>query len=193
MNMRLADGGCQRTDTRRPPAKFSRLVALSTAGMSALAALSIAVAPAAGADGAPKVLSFTASYSGTVTPPNGPPPVVLSGTGKASRLGNSTNKGYVAVTGPATSCPDTGFAVENDEILTSVQSGDQIMITVRDESCPIAPGRAVFHGSGAYVVTGGTGRFVGATGQGTFDGTGDFEQGLFSFTLNGTISAPSGA
>jgi hypothetical protein len=168
-------------------------VTLSTIGMSAVAALSIAVAPAARADGAPKELSFTASYSGTITPPNGPPPVVLSGTGKASRLGNSTNEGHVAVTGPADRCPDTGFAVENDEILTSVQSGDQIMITVDDESCPVAPGSGVFHGVGAYVVTGGTGRFSGATGHGTFDGTGDFERGLFSFTLNGTISAPSGA
>ena len=130
-----------------------------------------------------------ASYSGTVSPPNGPPPVDLSGAGTATLLGASTNSGHVAVTGPASSCPDTGFAVQNDEILTSPDGG-QIMVTIRDESCPISPG--VFHGVGTYVVTGGTGRFAGATGHGTFDGNGDFTQGRFSFTLLGTISAPMG-
>ena len=133
-------------------------------------------------------VSFTASYSGVISPPHGPPPVDLSGAGAASYLGKSTNRGHIAVTGPS-SCPN-GFAVQNTEILTSSDDGDQITLTIADESCPISPG--VYHGVGTYLVTGGTGRFAGASGQGTFDGHGDFNQGTFSFTLNGTISRPSG-
>lgn len=113
----------------------------------------------------------------------------LSGTGAASWLGASTNRGYVFVTGTASSCPTTGFAVENDETLTSSTDGDQITLVIHDESCPISPG--VFHGSGTYMVTGGTGHFAGATGSGTFNGIGDFNQGLFVFSLSGTISAPA--
>jgi hypothetical protein len=37
-------------------------------------------------------------------------------------------------------------------------------------------------------VVGGTGRFAGATGQGTIDCLGDFVNGTFDFTVTGTIS-----
>ena len=155
-------------------------------GASALAALLITTGlqPAFAAS----QVAFKASYSGVITPPHGPPPVDLSGTGTASHLGKSTNSGHVAVTGPS-SCAN-GFAVQNDEVLTSTDDGDQITLTIHDESCPISSG--VYHGVGTYVVTGGTGRFAGATGQGTFDGHGDFNQGTLTFTLTGTISRPSG-
>jgi hypothetical protein len=133
-------------------------------------------------------LPFRASYSGVITPPNGPPPVDLSGRGTASFLGASTNSGHIAVTGPA-SCAG-GFAVRNDEILRSIDDGDQIWLTIIDQSCPIAPG--VYHGVGTYTVTGGTGRFVGASGQGTFDGRGDFNQGTYVISFTGTISPSSG-
>jgi hypothetical protein len=46
---------------------------------------------------------------------------------------------------------------------------------------------------GTYVVTGGTGRFVGATGSGTLSGSAVFtgpNNGIGSFTLLGTISSP---
>ena len=135
-------------------------------------------------------VAFKASYSGVITPPHGPPPVDLSGSGTATYLGTSTNSGHVAVTGPS-SCQD-GFAVRNDEILTSTDDGDRITLTITDESCPIPNSPGVYHGVGTYVVTGGTGRFANATGQGTFDGHGDFNLGKFAFTLNGTISRPSG-
>lgn len=136
-------------------------------------------------------LPFSASFSGSVSPPNGPPPVALSGTGKASYLGRSTNSGHIAVTGPAGACPDDGFAVENDEVLTSTDEGDQITIVIHDEVCPISQG--IYRGQGGtYVVTGGTGRFAGASGQGACSGTGDFVHGQFNFTLTGTISKPVG-
>lgn len=189
-----ARDGAAGTDTdrrvsRRTVRKISALVAMPTLAATVFTALLTTTAQSASA-AARSNLPFSASFSGSVTPPNGPPPVALSGTGKASFLGRSTNSGSISVTGSAGACPDTGFAVENDEVLTSTDDGDQITIAIHDEVCPISPG--IFRGQGTYVVTGGTGRFAGASGQGACDGTGDFVHGLFSFTLTGTISKPLG-
>jgi hypothetical protein len=51
----------------------------------------------------------------------------------------------------------------------------------------------VYQGVGTYAVTGGTGKFAGATGQGTFTGTGDFINGTSACTFDGTIFAPRGS
>jgi hypothetical protein len=63
-------------------------------------------------------------------------------------------------------------------------------VTSVDVGCLISPG--LYHGTGTWTVTGGTGRFSGATGQGTLDGTSDVNQGKFSIRLTGVISAPNG-
>lgn len=49
--------------------------------------------------------------------------------------------------------------------------------------------------SGSYTITGGTGRFNGATGSGVFGGTGLFlteTDGIGAFAVVGTISSPGG-
>jgi hypothetical protein len=130
---------------------------------------------------------FKGSYSGTISPPHGPPPVTLSGSGTATHLGRSTNSGTVTVTSEPASCSG-GFHTHNLETLTSTD-GDQINLTISDQPCPVSPG--VFQGSGTYVVTGGTGRFAGASGSGSFYGSGDFNQGTYTFSLKGTISQPT--
>jgi hypothetical protein len=110
--------------------------------------------------------------------------IQLTGTGEASHLGRITNSSTVAIVGPA-AC-EGGFAVQSVETLTAA-NGDQLTWTVDDEACPTAtPG--VYRISGAYTVVGGTGRFAGATGQGTIDCLGDFVNGTFDFTVTGTIS-----
>jgi hypothetical protein len=133
---------------------------------------------------APQV-AFGGYYSGMAVADFAHGMVTLSGTGIATYLGPSANQGLVTITGPS-SCPG-GFAVVNNETLTATH-GDAIMLSITDVSCPIS--QNVYHGTGTYVVTGGAGRFSGATGQGTFDGHGDFNQGTFYFLLTGTISAP---
>src|SRR5215469_12365201 len=113
---------------------------------------------------------FQASYSGTAAFTSATT-ALFTGTGIASHLGRSTNENHITVTGPA-SCPG-GIANINVETLTAA-NGDTIVLTgEHDQGCP-------------------TGRFAGATGQGTFDGVADFNQGTFSFQLTGTISAPGG-
>lgn len=140
-------------------------------------------APAFAANG----VSFKGHFSGVLSPPHGPPPEVLSGSGNASHLGRSTNSGYGVITGSA-KC-EGGFAARNDETLTSA-NGDQITLTIYDEDCPIAPG--VFKAVGTFVVTGGTGRFTGASGKGNLTGSPDFNKGTFEFSFDGTISRPKG-
>ena len=76
------------------------------------------------------------------------------------------------------------------ETLTSTSGGDQITFTVDDEACPTTTPN-LFHQHGTYVVTGGTNRFAGANGTGTFDCYGEFGHLAYSFTLSGTISPPA--
>jgi hypothetical protein len=130
---------------------------------------------------------FQASYSGTAAFTSATT-ALFTGTGIARHLGRSTNVNHITVSGPA-SCPG-GFANINVETLTAA-NGDTLVLTGdHDQGCPIGPNAV--HGTGDWTVTGGTGRFAGATGQGTFDGVADFNQGTFSFQLAGTISAPGG-
>jgi hypothetical protein len=129
---------------------------------------------------------FMGSYSGTAAVTSATT-LTFSGTGIATLLGTGANEGQVVITGPDSSCPG-GIANINYETLTAA-NGDTLMLTSYDVACPISPG--VLHGTGHWVVTGGAGRFSGASGQGTIEGHADFNQGVFSFQLTGTISAPS--
>jgi hypothetical protein len=129
---------------------------------------------------------FNGSYSGTATLTSSTS-ATFSGTGIATQLGFSTNKGNSVVTGPDNSCPG-GLANNHYETLTAA-NGDTLTLISYDVACPTSPW--MFHGTGHWVVTGGTGRFSGAAGQGTFDGHSDFNQGVFSFQLTGTISVPN--
>jgi hypothetical protein len=137
---------------------------------------------------ASKQIPFMATYSGTIITTNGAPPLTLTGKGTASQLGASTNQGYVVATGAA-SCAN-GFVTTHTETLTSSDDGSKIMLTISDVSCPISSGSVIYHGIGTYVVNGGTGRFAGATGQGLFDGHGNFAEDTYIITLKGTISQP---
>ena len=148
-----------------------------------IATIGIGVNSASAAD---TQVPFHASYSGTAAFTSATT-ALFTGTGIASHLGRSTNVNHITVTGPATSCPG-GFANINVEMLTAA-NGDTLVLTgPHDQGCPTRPG--VVHGTGDWTVTGGTGRFAGATGQGTFVGGADFNRGTFSFQLTGTISAP---
>jgi len=106
-----------------------------------------------------------------------------AGTGNATLLGRVRSEGNLAIVGVA-SCGE-GFAVEMQDTFTAA-NGDRVMTAITMQLCPIAPG--IYHGVGTYIVTGGTGRFAGATGSGVFDGTGNFNTGTIICALNGTIS-----
>ena len=164
--------------TRKRHMLVVMLIAIGTIGIGANSA-----SAAAGHQ-----VPFRASYSGTAAFTSATT-ALFTGTGIASHLGRSTNVNHITVTGPATSCSG-GFANINVETLTAANGDTLELRGPHDVGCPTRPG--VVHGTGDWTVTGGTGRFAGATGQGTFDGVADFNRGTFSFQLTGTISAPGG-
>jgi hypothetical protein len=130
---------------------------------------------------------FTGSYSGAASFTDPSVGSFFSGNGIATYLGASTNQGHAVLTGADSSCPG-GIGNTHYETL-SAANGDVLMITSYDVACPISS--LVFHGTGHWTVSGGTGRFSGASGSGSLDGHSDFNQGVFSFQLTGTISAPN--
>ena len=170
--------------------KLRILSASAAICMSALIALVTGAGPKTAV--AATQVPFTAEYSGAMYLTNGGFPVSVKGSGKASHLGASANQGTVTLLDEQNSnCPATGFVVLNHQTLTSIQDNDDtIDITISDHPCPVTNEPGFYSGSDRYVVTGGTGRFTHASGQGTFVGSGDFNNDTFVYTFNGTISPP---
>jgi len=67
-------------------------------------------------------------------------------------------------------------------------NGDSLVFSCKDVACHTGSGGYI--GTGQWTVTPGTGRFTGATGQGT-DNTQISPNGEVSKILTGTISAPN--
>ena len=158
-----------------------------SAAMLVVATVGLGAGPAAGAG---TQLPFKASYSGTATWTS-PTSIALAGTGTASHSGRITNSGTVYLTDFDSTCPDgpDGVASVNVETLTTA-NGDTLTIRSDDVACPTAPG--LYDGTGQWTVTGGTGRFSGATGGGPFEGTADLNHGLFTSNPTGTLALPHG-
>lgn len=108
-----------------------------------------------------------------------------AGTGNTTLMGRIRSEGTLTIVGQPGCVNEPGFAAEMQDTFTAA-NGDRVMTAITMQLCPIAPG--IYHGVGTYFVTGGTGRFAGATGSGVFDGTGNFNTGTIICVLNGTIS-----
>ena len=160
---------------------------ISAATVVAVATVALGTGPASAAG---TQIPFNGSYSGSATWTT-PTTIALAGTGTGSHLGRITNSGTVYLTDFNSTCPDgpDGVASINVETLTAAD-GDTLTIQSDDVACPTAPG--LYHGTGHWTATGGTGRFSGATGGGSFDGTADLNQGLFTSKPTGTLSLRHG-
>jgi hypothetical protein len=143
---------------------------------------------AASASAASSPIPFTASFSGSAAITS-PTTTSFSGTGTATQMGRIASQGHVDITGSDPSCPG-GVANVNTETLTAA-NGDRLTITSQDVACPTGPGE--YHGTGHWTVTSGTGRFSNATGQGSYDGTADFNAGTFVINLTGAIALRLGS
>ena len=163
-------------------ATFLRRLATAAA---ALAFLAIIAAPVSASEQVP----FYAVFEGTVGF-TGPSSAAFSGSGIATNLGKSEVQGIAAVlSGPAPGCGTLGgFPARHTDTVTAA-NGDQLYVVVDDVTCQIEPG--IYRGVGTYHITGGTGRFAGATGYGAFEGHGDFNVGKFRMTFSGTVLAQS--
>jgi hypothetical protein len=130
-------------------------------------------------------IPFKATFSGRSARPN-QTTVLLDGSGTATHLGRTTNAGHVTVTGYSPACTE-GVTAVNVEVLTAA-NGDTLTLTSNDVTCPTPPGQASkYHGTGHWTVSGGTGRFMYATGSGSFDGIADLGAHTFTITLTGSI------
>ncbi len=152
-----------------------------TGVLSALVALAVPLRAVAG-----EQVPFEGSDSGHfIVSPTADPLVVLTqdfGTGKATHLGK-----YSLVAGELIHL-DT-LVVTGGSFTLTATNGDTIHGTYAGQAAPtIEPGVISYEASGP--VTGGTGRFAGATGNLTFTGVADLATGEFSETVSGTLSSP---
>lgn len=129
--------------------------------------------------------SFTASntigYTGTVS---GTP--IADGTIEAVE---TVTPGETQATSARCPVESTRFAATVGVTLTEAGTGDKLFKSETGVACPFAGG-LIFDGT--YTITGGTGRFTGATGSGTSsfdipDFGGTFPSGPFTSTESGTV------
>ena len=136
-----------------------------------------------GMDANEGMVPFRGTYTTVVAEAGFIPPTTalldLWGDGYATRLGKSA-----------------WYSLSSVDVVTGVQSGSTVEIAANGDEFHYdylggsiqddVTGKATFWGD--WVVTGGTGRFAGATGGGTYEGTADVTQGTGQITLIGEIS-----
>ena len=140
--------------------------------------------------------AFPAAFATASVPFNGhgmgtftdtsPTTVLITGTGYYDHLGLTTLTFPSTITGHA-SCG--GFTAVEQDTYTGA-NGDSVFQTVHDTICPTSTPNA-FQLTGSFIITGGTGRFSGATGSGTVQASVTFTSatsGTFAGTQTGTIA-----
>jgi hypothetical protein len=112
--------------------------------------------------------------------------VALTGSGHYTHLGLTTITATSTITGTS-ACG--GFTATEQDTYAGA-NGDAVYLTVHEVFCSTSASN-VFLLSGTFTVTGGTGRFEGASGSGTIQATATFlaaTSGSFSGTTAGTIA-----
>ena len=153
--------------------------AAAAALLASLALLFSLAGPVAASDQVP----FRGSLDGTVTvTPLAPPmaSVLITGTGDATQLGRFT----VEVPHLVNQATRVGVG----SYLFTAANGDTLTADFRGQAALVAPG--VLSVTETAVITGGTGRFAGATGEFTAERTFVLASGVTSGSLSGTISSP---
>jgi len=90
--------------------------------------------------------------------------------------------------GPGPSCTTEGHAETRTPLVAA--NGDQITLLTTAYNCTTGPTTQTAMDS--YVVTGGTGKFSGASGSGTITATIDLANGTAMTTFTGTLSEDKG-
>jgi len=118
--------------------------------------------------------------------------VTSTGSGQATHLGNvreSTVTVLDLASKPGPGCATDGHAETRATTLFAA-NGDQITLVGTGYSCPTGP--TTLTAVDSYVVTGGTGRFSGASGSGTITATIDLANGTAVDTFSGVLSQAGG-
>jgi hypothetical protein len=167
-------------------------------GLLALAALCLGAPPAPAADPVP----FDSQYAGTFTlavDAGGAGDLRFAGAGIARHLGLGAVEGRSLTTPSPTDPLCSIIDPDHDTVALTAANGDELYLSNSGEECldVSVPGRLFIRGSGTFRVTGGTGRFAGATGSGTFEVVAEVTgfdlagpTGTFELRFTGTVSSP---
>ena len=153
-----------------------------------LALAALAVLGLAGAASAQVQVPFKGSLEGTYTavPADPSNPLILNvqldAAGEASQLGAFTYDFPHVV--DRTAIPSTGTGIST----FTTANGDQVFAKISGEATLIVPG--LLHGVEKGIITGGTGRFVNASGSFTIERLIDQAGGTTIGSFEGTISTP---
>ena len=151
------------------------------AGLTSLAVgLALTLSTASAAEQAPFKADYAGSFAFTSASTG-----AMTGAGVASHLGNASVAGTLVVTGQTGSC-----YTRTMQLTQTAANGDELEVSVDDVFCFTTPTSS--QGSGTYTITGGTGRFAGATGSGVEHCKGDFTTNRFELSLVGKASHPTG-
>jgi hypothetical protein len=136
----------------------------------------------------PPVL-FEAMDGGIIIGPSpSSPTFTLNGTGIATP-GGAVNDSATLSLVPSKKCTG-GFSVHLIGVYTVNDATDalnsEIHYIVDQDLCPTAQ-KGILIGNGVFTITGGTGKFLNASGGGKFDGLGDFLTNKYTCTLQGLV------
>jgi hypothetical protein len=169
--------------------KEDGMISTRRSSLAAMALLAVLVSTPGQASAA-SLVPFKATVSETFTAGLcSPVPslcVSITGTGHATRLGKiresaSVMSNLAAGVGP-------GCFSETRRTTLTAANGDQIILDAAGHNC--ATGPTTVTAMDAYVVTGGTGRFSGASGIGTITATIDQASATAVVTFSGLLSTP---
>jgi len=166
----------------------SRRIAFGRVGLLALVVLLLAVVavPGAGAAPAAPVRPFQATFTIHNVSQTFPDPLHIleqqAGSGNATHLGLSGFSDSQSV--DLSTFPTTGCALVTNSGTLTAANGDELFFTQNGTVCLQQDG--TLPGHFALTLTGGTGRFQGATGSGTVDGVN--ANGVITEVWAGTIS-----
>ncbi len=139
---------------------------------------------------AASLVPFRATIAETFTaaPCSAVPSLCVSavGTGEATHLGKTRESASVVIN--LASNPAPGCTAEIRETIFNAANGDQLTLHATGQGCDTSPTTTAAVDS--FVVTGGTGRFNGATSIGTINVTVDRASGTAVTTFNGVLSTP---
>jgi hypothetical protein len=108
------------------------------------------------------------------------------GTGEATHLGKIRESASVVIN--LASNPAPGCTTEIRETILTAANGDQLTLHATGQACDTSP--TTTSAVDSFVVTGRTGRFNGASGDGTIKVTIDRASGTAVTTVNGVLSTP---
>lgn len=148
---------------------------------------------AGAAAAAPPFGGAMAEHFGMTACPSGTPPTLacasVTGVGEINRLGK-TSETVQATINLAAFSPSTHCAPDQAAAIFTAANGDQLFMATTGMSCQTGPGIGV--DAGHYVVTGGTGRFEGAGGSGSYTTralyAANMQSGTSVTTYDGTLS-----